>query len=78
MVSPITSAEQLVALARALRAEGVVVCKWGDLELHMLNPDKPGLGALKDQVADLPVDQREEILADVKRQLDADLYGAST
>lgn len=78
MASPITKPEELIALARALRAEGVLVCKWGDLELHLLNPEKPGLGALKDQVADLPVDQREEILESVKRQLEADLYGAAT
>ncbi len=77
MASPISSPEQLVTLARALRAEGVVVCKWGDIELQMLNPDKPGLGALKEQMADLPIDQREEILRDVKKQLDEDLYGAT-
>ncbi len=77
MASPISTPEQLVALARALRAEGVVVCRWGDIELQMLNPDKPGLGALKEQVADLPIDQREEIINDVKRSLEADLFGAT-
>ncbi len=76
-MSPITSPEQLVALARALRAEGVVVCRWGDIELQMLNPDKPGLGALKEQMADLPAAQREEIIEDVKRSLEADLFGAT-
>ena len=77
LASPITKAEELVALARHLREVGCLRCKWGDIELEMLNPEKPGLGSLKDQVADLPIDQREEILADVKRQLDQDLYGAA-
>ena len=70
-------ADSIVYLAEKLRAAGCVRCKWGDIELEMLNPEKPGLGALKDQVADLPIDQREEILKDVKRQLDEDLYGAT-
>ncbi len=77
MASPISTPEQLVALARALRAEGCVRMKWGDVELDLLNPEKPGLGALKEQMADLPIDQREEILRDVKKQLDEDLYGAT-
>lgn len=70
-------ADSIVYLAERLRAAGCVRCKCGDLELDLLNPDKPGLGALKDQVADLPIEQREEIIKDVKRQLDQDLYGAT-
>ncbi len=75
--SPISTPEQLVALARALRAEGCVRMKWDGVELELLGPEKPGLSALKEQVGDLPIEQREEILRDVKRQLDEDLFGAT-
>lgn len=77
MDSPITKPDELVALAKALRAEGCIRCKWGDIELELLHPEKAGMSALSDEIADLPTEQREELLSSVKRQLNADLFGAS-
>lgn len=77
MDSPITTPDELVSLARALRAEGCIRARWGDIELELFPPQKPGMAALSEEIADLPTTQREELLASVKRQLDADLFGAT-
>lgn len=68
---------ELVQLAKDLRAAGVMRMKHGDIELYFLPPEPPKLSHLSEQLRELPLADREELMKQTKRDLDEDLYGAT-
>lgn len=68
---------ELVQLARDLRAAGVMRMKHGDIELDFLPPEAPKLTQLAAAMGELPLNERQDLIEQAKKDLDADLYGAS-
>lgn len=68
---------EAVAFAKAMRDAGVEQFEFDGLKCVLRAPEPPRLTALAEQLGELPLEERERLLKEGKRQLEADLYGAA-
>lgn len=69
--------DEIVALAKAMRAAGVSKFSYGDLQCELLPPEPKPMDEIRERIEEMPPQERMRLLDAAKKDLDKDLYGAS-
>lgn len=70
--------EEAVKLASAMRAAGVTKFSFSGLSCELLPPLPTQMQDIVERIGEMPAKQREELLEQAKKDLEADLYGAAS
>lgn len=69
--------DEVVELATKMRAAGVQEFRFENLSCKLAPPEKGKVSELADRIGELSLEERTALIEDTKRELEADMYGAS-